>query len=66
MGRKISEKLIEKQLAEKFMYSSDWITARINTKEDVSHAIWLFKLNYNLILGRELKTLFAEIMSYSR
>ena len=66
IGKKISEKLIKMKLAKKFMYSNDWITSAIETKEDVSHATWLFKLNYTRILKKDEEKLFLEIEEYSK
>ncbi len=65
-GKPLADLLIKAKFAQKFPYGNDWIIHPINTKEDVLHALWLFKLNYNRIKGEPFEKLSAAINSYQK
>lgn len=48
-GKELAAMLIKNKLGKKFLYGSDWVTSPIESPEDVSHAVWLFRLNYKRI-----------------
>lgn len=63
-GKELTAALLKHKLAKKFMYAGDWITAPIQSAEDVAHASWLFNLNYNRIMGLSIEKLTSEIEGY--
>lgn len=64
IGKKLATILLKNNLANKFPYGNDWVTCQINSAKDVSHAIWLFKLNYKRIKEIPIGKLLDEIDHY--
>ena len=65
IGNELKEALLKKKLAKKFPYGDGWVTAPILSAADVAHAIWLFKLSYNRIIGQPAEKSIADIDKYT-
>ena len=63
-GKKLATLLLDNKLALKFPYGNDWVLSSIESAKDVSHATWLFQLNYKRIIGVPIEKLVEEINNY--
>lgn len=64
VGKELATVLIRAKLGKRFPYGNDWITTPIESAKDVTHAVWLFKLNYKRINGDLMERLMTEINNY--
>ena len=60
-GRELAAELLKRKLAKKFRYGNDWVTTLIESDKDITHAIWLFELNYKRIKGETIGKLILEM-----
>lgn len=59
--------LVEKKLAKKFPFGGEyegWVLFKITNQNDAKHAIWLFQLNYERLIGNSTETLVSKINNY--
>lgn len=56
--------LMARKLARPFRYLASWVEASIDTPEDAAHAKWLFRLNYDRIMGEPVPSLLDRIAAY--
>ncbi|MEO5571891.1 MAG: luciferase family protein [Bacteroidia bacterium] len=59
--KELSEALIKAGLAKKFPYGANWIQFKISDEKSARHAIWLFKLHYDKLLGADSAQLLRVI-----
>lgn len=62
-GKELAAALIMNKLGKKFLYLDGWVTTSIDSAEDVSHALWLFGLNYKRIKGEPVEGLISEMVT---
>ena len=58
----LRKSLLAHGLARSFPYYASWIETSIRSEAEAKHAIWLFRLNYDRIMG-ESRTLLEENIS---
>lgn len=59
--------LLENNLAEKFPFGGQyegWVLFKIQTESDTQHATWLFRLNYERLIGVSIETLISKINNH--
>jgi len=64
--KKISTLLIDRSLANKFPYGENWVQYHISGKKTVDHSVWLFKLHYDRLIGKDESELLQTISTYSK
>ncbi len=60
--------LLKNNLAQKFPYGGkyeDWVLFKIASESDAKHAIWLFQLNYERLIGVSIETLISKINNHT-
>jgi len=62
--KEISTELIINNFAQKFPYAAHWIQFRIFDQESAQHAIWLFKLHCDRLLGVDSNKLLQAITDH--
>lgn len=62
--KELSQALIKAGLARRFPYGEHWIQFKIFDRESVNHAIWLFKLHYNILRGADIAKLVKAVSDY--
>ena len=62
--KRIMKILIEKSLARKFIYGTNFLEFTISNKKSAEHALWLFKIHYDFINGVEFAVLKDSIVDY--
>lgn len=62
--KELSKALIQAGLAQKFPYAANWIQYKISDPKSARHAIWLFKLQYDQLLGADTTQLLRAIADY--
>ena len=63
-GKELAAALIKNKVGKKFRYGNEWVTTSIDSTKDVTHALWLFGLNYKRIKGTSMEKLISEINSH--
>lgn len=61
--------LVERGLVSPLPYGKtygDWVSFQIRTNADADHATWLFRLNYDRLLGESLSVLTERVAAYER
>ena len=53
--------LVAENLARRFPYYASWVEASVRTAAEAEHAIWLFRLNYDRIMGKSLESQSEQI-----
>lgn len=59
-----AEALINSGLAQKFRYAENWIDFNISDDKSAAHALWLFKLHYDKLMGADTAILMQAISGY--
>ena len=56
--------LLKNNLAEKFPFGgkyAGWVQYKITSEKEANHAIWLFQLNYDRLMGTSIEVLISKI-----
>jgi Family of unknown function (DUF5519) len=57
--------LVKRKLANAFRWSQDFVTFEITNKADVAHALWLFQLRYDALIGEASAVLLRRISDHT-
>ncbi|MEP6713509.1 MAG: hypothetical protein ABJA37_13880 [Ferruginibacter sp.] len=49
----MAQALIKAGLAQKFPYGANWVQYNITDQQNAAHAVWIFKLDYDVLEGAD-------------